>query len=41
VTQITFAVFLVVIAIVDAPGLHDTVTRLRAWREGGTREPRD
>jgi ribose transport system permease protein len=41
VTQITFAAFLAVIAVVDAPGLHDTVTRLRAWREGGTREPRD
>jgi ribose transport system permease protein len=38
VTQITFAAFLVAIAIVDAPGLHDTLTRLRAWREGGTGE---
>lgn len=37
VTQIAFAAFLVVIAIVDAPGLHDAVTRLHAWREGGTR----
>lgn len=37
VTQITFAAFLVVIAVVDAPGLHDTLTRLRGWREGGTR----
>lgn len=38
VTQLTFAAFLIVIAIVEAPGLHDTVTRLRAWREGGDRE---
>jgi len=36
VTQIAFAVFLIAIAIVDAPGLHATVTRLRAWREGGS-----
>lgn len=35
-TQLVFAAFLVVIAIVDAPGLHDAVTRLRTWREGGT-----
>ena len=35
-TQITFAVFLAVIAIVEAPGLRDTVARLRAWREGGS-----
>lgn len=37
VTQITFAVFLAAIAVVDAPGLHDAVTRLRTWREDGTR----
>lgn len=37
ITQITFAAFLTVIAIVDAPGLHDSVIRLRAWREGGSR----
>jgi ribose/xylose/arabinose/galactoside ABC-type transport system permease subunit len=36
VTQLAFAAFLIVIAIVDAPGLHATVTRLRAWREGGS-----
>jgi ribose/xylose/arabinose/galactoside ABC-type transport system permease subunit len=35
-TQLTFAGFLVVIAIVDAPGLRDSITRLRAWREGGS-----
>ncbi len=39
-TQLTFAAFLVVIAIVDAPGLRDAVTRVRSWREGGTR-PRE
>lgn len=37
VTQIAFAVFLVAIAIVDAPGLHDSLVRLRTWREGGSR----
>ena len=37
VTQIAFAAFLIAIAIVDAPGLHATVTRLRAWKEGGSR----
>jgi len=37
-TQLTFAGFLILIAIVDAPGLHDSITRLRTWREGGTRE---
>lgn len=36
ITQITFAAFLAIIAIVDAPGLHQSVTRLRTWREGGT-----
>jgi ribose transport system permease protein len=36
-TQITFAAFLIGIAVVDAPGLHDAVTRVRAWREGGSR----
>lgn len=39
VTQLTFAAFLVVIAVVDAPGLHDAVTRLRSWKEGGSRSP--
>lgn len=39
-TQIAFAAFLVVIAIVDAPGLRDSLIRVRAWREGGTRPSR-
>lgn len=32
-TQLTFAAFLAVIAVVDAPGLRDTFTRLRAWSD--------
>lgn len=33
-TQITFAAFLIAIAVVDASGLHDMVTRLRSRRAG-------
>lgn len=36
-TQLTFATFLVIIAVVDAPGLRDSFTRLRSWKEGGHR----
>lgn len=34
ITQLTFAAFLVIIAVVDAPGLHDSLTRLRSWGGG-------
>lgn len=36
-TQLTFAAFLLVIAVVDAPGLRDALARARSWREGGHR----
>jgi ribose/xylose/arabinose/galactoside ABC-type transport system permease subunit len=38
-TQVTFAAFLIVIAIVDAPGLHESLVRVRTWTEGGRRAP--